>query len=540
VGPQDSRLQSKTRDHQHVDIEYGFIFKPLDGPPMKSTRYILALCTALILCYAWYAGVTAHAQSTGEWSAPVLLSGDREAYFPAIAADDSGQVHALWIERGNKEFPGWGDGLTYARLRDGVWSEPLDVLSNPMGYDNSVSPPAIAVAGGGLHAVWSSTAGLFYSSTPIGAPLSSRSWSKPIRIGEGGGAPFIVADSRGVLHVTTLDAVSVDPGIDYVRSTDNGLSWSSPVRLSSPVRKAGPIGAQAFSTYMLIGKDDRVHVTWADPFDGGSYYVSSANGGDTWSSPVAIGAEQPGETNRGVEPSIGQDGDGNLVVMWQGVYVPDEYETCARYQRVSTDQGATWSPRERKFFDLFQGCLGWNMMRLDSSGKLHVLMIGRQWDNEHRLFHSTWKNMQWSAPEWVAGVATPTTINWDAVGIDQPQFVITEGNRLHGVWVTRDRRVWYTSKTADAPRVPPQPIPAADAIAAVPAAIVAPAVAEKPAENAPQEAAAPAAGAQLAPGAKADAAQTSKAWTPIVAGVLPAVLLILAVMLIALRRRSLS
>ncbi len=446
----------------------------------------------------------------------------------------------MWTERQDESFTGWGDAIGYPRLEGGVWSQPIDVLRNPSSWDFSVRPPAITAANGRLHVVWSSSTDLYYSSAPLDTALSSKDWTKPVSIAGGNGGPSIVADSQGVLHVTTLDSSGADPGIYYTRSADNGSSWSDPVRLSSSAPTAQPLASQAFSTYMLVDEDDNLHVAWTDRYRPGLYYVQSQDGGNTWSEPFLIDAPDNAEDTRDITwPSIGKSGDGLLHLIWQAGH-ETKNESCARYQRVSTDKGLTWNPRER-ILSRFMGCLGWNMMLNDSSGTLHMLSIGRDALSgatiETRPFHMVWTGATWSEPEWIAGVSSPND-TWDAKGIDEPQLAISEGNRLHAVYVTRDRRVWYTSKTTAAPHIAPQSIPASNAIAAVPAATAAPAVAEKSAENTTQEVAAPSANVQLASGSKAAAPQSSKTLAPIVVGILPAVLLVLAVMLIFLRRRG--
>jgi hypothetical protein len=76
-------------------------------------------------------------------------------------------------------------------------------------------------------------------------------------------------------------------------------------------------------------------------------------------------------------------------------------------------------------------------------------------DTSTGIFHLEWQGNQWSAPHKIA----------EGPGeVEYPKIAVSEGNKLHVVWFTRDLvwtqegasyAVWYSSSESDATRVAP-------------------------------------------------------------------------------------
>jgi hypothetical protein len=96
--------------------------------------------------------------------------------------------------------------------------------------------------------------------------------------------------SRGDLYiVASLDPSGGDPqDVHFVRSSDRGETWSLPVRVNTDDRDAW----QWFAT-MAVAPNGRIDVVWveslteAEPNIGQLVYAFSADGGSSWSTPVA-------------------------------------------------------------------------------------------------------------------------------------------------------------------------------------------------------------------------------------------------------------
>jgi hypothetical protein len=110
------------------------------------------------------------------------------------------------------------------------------------------------------------------------------------------GQVWIVSDhsdgpNRGNLYMaSSLDPPGPDPqDVHFVRSTDGGETWSEPVTLHADDR-----GAWQWFATMSISPNGRLDVVWVESLDGASpnvgelYYTRSWDGGFSWSTPVAI------------------------------------------------------------------------------------------------------------------------------------------------------------------------------------------------------------------------------------------------------------
>jgi len=83
-----------------------------------------------------------------------------------------------------------------------------------------------------------------------------------VRVPHGGIQPEAVVDARGVLHLLYFTGTDARAGdLFYVRSTDEGATFSAPVRVNSQERSAIATGTIR-GGQLAIGADGRVHVAW--------------------------------------------------------------------------------------------------------------------------------------------------------------------------------------------------------------------------------------------------------------------------------------
>ena len=112
------------------------------------------------------------------------------------------------------------------------------------------------------------------------------------------GQIWVAADhSGGPTHGNIYVLCSVDPpgndplDVHFVRSTDGGATWSSPVRVNDD-----PVGTDAWQWFgtMSVAPTGRIDVIWDDTrndpggYDSELYYSSSVDAGVTWSANVAL------------------------------------------------------------------------------------------------------------------------------------------------------------------------------------------------------------------------------------------------------------
>src|SRR5579859_2178313 len=453
------------------------------------------------------------AQDQG-WSQPYLLSpGTQSSWFPDVATDATGRVHAVWATSISTGVAQAYDVVMYSSSQDGLtWSAAKDIVALPS-KGASTRPSLLADGLGWLHLTYRSYT-VYYSQAPVAAVgAGSLATPQPISTPDNGYFSRLAIDKEGRLHlVYTENIQSLDCQgcfhIFYRQSDNNGAAWSRPVDIS--VVPAGAVKPQ-----ILIDEQDAIHVVW-ESGEGGDLgqlsgsaatqvmYTASYDRGRSWATPVQLAvfpnaaptaaaaatattvvsttrsfatqiATPVGPTPQ-VTPvvrsfkniALGSNSHGQLVMAW--LSVPEDQA----YYQVSNDQGHTWSdpkliPAVWGAWAVYEGRTDDYAMATDSMGLVHLLMVGRTAEKQDTLsvLHLAWDGSAWSKPEAI------TTLAGDVP--EWPRAAIGLGNQLHVVWYVRDEahifggegasqyRVWVSQKLLSAPAVAPVVLPTAQA-----------------------------------------------------------------------------
>lgn len=190
----------------------------------------------------------------------------------------------------------------------------------------------------------------------LGLPFficSARAADTPVvtllRVPNAGIEPQAAMDDRGTLHVIYFRGDPAHGDLFYVRSSDGGAAFSTPIRINSQAGSAVATGSVR-GAHLAIGKNNRLHVAWmgsnlAEPKargDGTPMLYARLNDAATAFEPQRnVIRLHPGLDGGG---SVAADAQGNVYAAW---HAPTEPKTGEANRRVwvatSTDDGRTFA-----------------------------------------------------------------------------------------------------------------------------------------------------------------------------------------------------
>lgn len=199
--------------------------------------------------------------------------------------------------------------------------------------------------------------------------------------------PCLAIDSNGHLHLFYDDNSSGNQEIYYKKSTDTGDTWSNPQRLTWNSR-------YSFMPFPIIGTGNTIFVAYSDNFSSNFelYMKSSTDTGMTWSSPQRL----TWNAGKSIKPRLASDSHGNLHLVWYDnspgnneIYYKQKSSSSPNWspaKRLTWNPGGSVSPQIR-IDDQDRLHIGW---KDDSSGLWQVLYKrstdgGLSWTQPHQL-----------------------------------------------------------------------------------------------------------------------------------------------------------
>jgi hypothetical protein len=191
-----------------------------------------------------------------------------------------------------------------------------------------------------------------------------------VRVPHGGIQPEAVVDARGVLHLLYFAGTDARAGdLFYVRSTDEGATFSAPVRVNSQERSAIATGTIR-GGQLAIGADGRVHVAWngsdqatprglVNPATGQPsapfLYARSNAAGTGFEAQRNLPRRSYGIDGGG---SIAADGRGGVYAAWHALPTAGGQGEDHRFVWVarSPDEGATFSDEQPVWTEATGAC----------------------------------------------------------------------------------------------------------------------------------------------------------------------------------------
>lgn len=426
------------------------------------------------------------------------------SWFPEIDADPTGKVRMTWEATRNPTDEGVneanGSVIVMTELGPEGWSEPAPfqvkdvynaarpIVASDGRYVHVIARGLIdrSVTGSSIQAL----AGMYYTRAAANTDLTNyHSWTEPFRLSNGASYWAQLVALEGGELVVVYNELQVGSADDTKasqthlfsrRSTNNGASWSPPVKISTSTDSV------ARTSLAVSPIDGTLILAWDEGYDNltgqgeaaGIQIATSTDGGATWSEPYEIGDGETGSrAARGTVEQSTVATNGELTVL-----VYRSIEDDILLYRTSSDAGATWSEEEvipnavpRSYdtphhFDRLA-------LVIDAGGSAHLAFVG---PNENApkglsVVAMSLDDGHWSQPE---AVASPDGYP------EYPRLAVALGNQLHLTFFVRDElfteagrfTIWAASGESDAPAVepaqvaPPEPIPntSAGAVATVP------------------------------------------------------------------------
>ena len=221
------------------------------------------------------------------------------------------------------------------------------------------------------------------------------------RVPKGGVQPEVAVDQRGTVHMVYLSGEPGTANVYYVRSTDEGRTFTQPIRVNSQDGSAIATGTVR-GAQIAIGRGGRVHIAW-NGSDTALPKPPRANGAERAGMPMLYARSNVGgtafESQRNLMTrtstldgggSIAADQRGNVYVAWHANASHDLAGEDARRVWIarSTNDGASFSP-ERPISDPKTGACGCCGLRMLAVGEREVHVMYRSATNKvHRDMYS--------------------------------------------------------------------------------------------------------------------------------------------------------
>lgn len=248
-------------------------------------------------------------------------------------------------------------------------------------------------------------------------------------------------DTLAVAWEDTRDGDLDLPNLWTTTTTDGGATWADPLRIEPDVYGRYPSTAPA-----LAIQDGVVHAAWMDQLFGAYdiFYASSEDGGASYTEPVRLDGDLPGEAWSGW-PVIASDG-GQIVVAFEDTRAGESDVLVVR----SIDAGASWSAPIRVDGGDPDGASESHAIALTlDAGRIALAWQDRRDGGHYGVYYNASDDgVTWLNPAIRVDGAQPGSFDAGA-----PQLLARDG-AVHLAWEddrNGDRDVWYRRIVDDVP-----------------------------------------------------------------------------------------
>jgi hypothetical protein len=172
--------------------------------------------------------------------------------------------------------------------------------------------------------------------------------------GQGNCPRFSVAPSTNAYFMWGQPAAWQPSTVWFNRSVDLGATWGTPTQILALNMSSHFPSTRISHTFpvMEVAPNNNIYCVVQDMLQGNGWdvaFIKSTDQGTTWSTPVRVNDDVSTPNADQLEPWIEVDAYGNIHVFWidnRNYYSTNTY-ACDVYYSYSTDQGVTWAANER-------------------------------------------------------------------------------------------------------------------------------------------------------------------------------------------------
>jgi hypothetical protein len=319
-----------------------------------------------------------------------ILSTPREISSLASIADDSGNVHAVWVQSPNAPTDVSVPVIQYSSWNGSEWTKPSPIFSNLDGPPSNLSMQIDDQKRLLLAWVNQNTGEMMFTWANAMRANVPQEWLQPLVVvapSKLTNSPDMLVDAANRIVIAYAVTLNEDRGIYIIQSTDLGKSWSAPVKIFDAAAAGWEMVDQP---KLAVTEDGTMHILFTryelmgGPQPSGLYYSQSSDGGLTWT-PAETVSEQPVQWSKLIAYQ------GTLHRLWQ----EKNRLSAQTNHQVSSDAGKTWEAVNKIPSDADLN--SHPDVSIDGTGTLHFTQVKGQ--DEQNFEEWEWMQGNWQLVE---------------------------------------------------------------------------------------------------------------------------------------------
>lgn len=329
------------------------------------------------------------------WSSLTSVTeGNAIIFDPSVVSGGDNLLHVFWAQVEGINTDLQNTSIRYARWEgERQWSQPVTIMTSP---DGDTRQPAVGMSPNGLiYLVWSegNSGAIKFSSVSSSRAAFPEDYSEAVNIPVSqtlGSSPDILVDGQDRIYVAYAVPINQGRGIYLTQSTDNGMTWSDPVKVFDAEAEGWAV---VDSPKLALSKEGNLHLLWTrNSLPSGTgplalFYAQSVDGGASWSAAEEV-VNKPTAWSE-----IVANENGIVHRMWQ----ENSTSGVTIWHDLSLDEGQTW--QRSSPVSIFGDIASTISLTPDRAHRLHLLQAVNRGDGNYSLQHWLWDSESWRSEQ---------------------------------------------------------------------------------------------------------------------------------------------